>query len=39
MYQFRRDTAMSYVDKNITSDTLPVTQKQMVYARTLAIKN
>ena len=30
---------MSYVDKNITSDTLPVTQKQMVYARTLAIKN
>jgi len=34
-----KDTAMSYVDKNITADTLPVTQKQMVFARTLALKN
>ena len=30
---------MSYVDKNITAAALPVTQKQMVYARTLAMRN
>jgi hypothetical protein len=30
---------MSYIEDNVTSDALPVTQKQMVFARTLAMRN
>ena len=34
-----KDTAMSYTTDDTTSAALPVTQKQMIFARTLAMKN
>lgn len=34
-----KDTAMSYTQNDTSTPTLPVTQKQMVFARTLAMRN